>query len=61
LAASTVRAIDLRYLERWAAARRKPVLAQSGHQPPDQGVFCHLEAEESNAVALSRGAPSASR
>jgi hypothetical protein len=28
LPASTVRAIDLRYLERWAAARRKPVLAQ---------------------------------
>jgi transposase len=30
LAASTVRAIDLRYLERWAATRRKPVLAQMG-------------------------------
>jgi transposase len=30
LAASTVRAIDLRYLERWAADRRKPVLAQMG-------------------------------
>jgi transposase len=30
LPASTVRAIDLRYLERWAAARRKPVLAQMG-------------------------------
>jgi len=30
LAASTVRAIDLRYLERWAASRRKPVLAQMG-------------------------------
>ena len=30
LAASTVRAIDLRYLERWAAERRKPVLAQMG-------------------------------
>ena len=29
-AASTVRAIDLRYLERWAASRRKPVLAQMG-------------------------------
>ena len=27
---STVRAIDLRYLERWAAARRKPVLTQMG-------------------------------
>jgi transposase len=30
LAASTVRAIDLRYLERWAASRRKPGLAQMG-------------------------------
>ena len=30
LAASTVRSIDLRYLERWAASRRKPVLAQMG-------------------------------
>lgn len=27
---STVRAIDLRYLERWAAARKKPVLRQMG-------------------------------
>ena len=30
LAASTVRAIDLRYLERWAASRRKPPLRQMG-------------------------------
>ena len=30
LPASTVRAIDLRYLERWAAARRKPALTQMG-------------------------------
>jgi transposase len=30
LAASTVRAIDLRYLQRWAAARRKPALRQMG-------------------------------
>lgn len=30
LAASTVRAIDLRYLERWQAGRRKPVLRQIG-------------------------------
>ena len=30
LAASTVRAIDLRYLERWAATRRKPALRQMG-------------------------------
>src|SRR5215472_11277462 len=30
LAASTVRAIDLRYLKRWAAERRKPVLRQMG-------------------------------
>lgn len=30
LAASTVRGIDLRYLERWASARRKPALRQMG-------------------------------
>jgi transposase len=30
LPASTVRAIDLRYLERWAAARRKPALELMG-------------------------------
>jgi transposase len=30
LPASTVRAIDLRYLKRWAAARRKPALALMG-------------------------------
>ena len=30
LAASTVRAIDLRYLQRWAARRRKPALKQMG-------------------------------
>jgi transposase len=30
LAASTVRAIDLRYLERWHASRRKPALRQMG-------------------------------
>jgi len=30
LAASTVRGIDLRYLERWAATRRKPALRQMG-------------------------------
>jgi len=30
MAESTVRAIDLQYLERWAAARRKPALRQMG-------------------------------
>jgi transposase len=30
LAETTVRAIDLRYLERWAAARRQPALRQMG-------------------------------
>lgn len=30
LAESTVRSIDLRYLERWAAARRQPALRQMG-------------------------------
>jgi transposase len=37
LAASTVRAIDLRYLERWAASRRRPVLAQIGVDEIDLG------------------------
>src|SRR5882762_6040796 len=30
VAASTVRAIDLRYLERWAQGRRRPALRQMG-------------------------------
>ncbi|MGA7234435.1 MAG: hypothetical protein WBY44_02070 [Bryobacteraceae bacterium] len=30
LAASTVRSVDLRYLERWSAQRRKPALRQLG-------------------------------
>ena len=30
LAASTVRAIDLRYLQRWAQSRRRPALRQMG-------------------------------
>ena len=30
LAASTVRAIDLRYLQRWAQGRRRPALRQMG-------------------------------
>jgi hypothetical protein len=30
LSPSTVRAIDLRYLKRWAASRRKPALRQMG-------------------------------
>ena len=30
LSASTVRAIDIRYLKRWAASRRKPALRQMG-------------------------------
>jgi transposase len=30
LASSTVRAIDVRYLQRWAAGRRKPALRQMG-------------------------------
>src|SRR5205814_9575476 len=30
LAASTARAIDLRYVERWAQSRRKPALRQMG-------------------------------
>src|SRR6202166_712969 len=53
LAASTVRAIDLRYLKRWAAARRKPALRQMGvdeiHLEKKQKfltVVCNLETGE---------------
>ena len=50
---STVRAIDLRYLERWAATRRKPVLRQMGVDEIYLGkkqkfltVVCNLETSE---------------
>jgi transposase len=50
---STVRAIDLRYLERWAAARRKPALRQMGVDEIHLGkkqkfltVVCNLETGE---------------
>ena len=53
LAESTVRAIDLRYLERWAAARRKPALRQMGVDEIHMGkkqkfltVVCNLETAE---------------
>jgi transposase len=53
LAASTVRAIDLRYLERWAGARRMPALRQMGVDEIHLGkkqkfltVVCHLETSE---------------
>ncbi|HET7751280.1 MAG TPA: ISL3 family transposase [Terriglobales bacterium] len=53
LAESTVRAIDLRYLERWAAARRKPALRQMGVDEIHLGkkqkfltVVCNLETAE---------------
>src|ERR1700682_1131535 len=53
LAASTVRAIDLRYLKRWAAARRKPALRQMGVDKIHLGkkqkfltVVCNLETSE---------------
>src|SRR6202166_971941 len=53
LAASTVRAIDLRYLKRWAAARRKPALRQMGVDEIHLGkkqkfltVGCNLETGE---------------
>ena len=53
LAESTVRAIDLRYLERWAAARRKPALHQMGVDEIHMGkkqkfltVVCNLETSE---------------
>jgi len=53
LAASTVRAIDLRYLERWSAARRKPPLHHIGVDEIYLGknqkflsVVCNLETAE---------------
>ena len=53
LAECTVRAIDLRYLERWAAARRKPALHQMGVDELFVGtkgkfitVVCNLETAE---------------
>jgi transposase len=51
--ASTVRAIDLRYLERWSASRRKPALRQMGVDEIHLGkkqkflsVVCNLETAE---------------
>jgi transposase len=53
LAESTVRAIDLRYLERWAVCRRKPALRQMGVDEIYLGkkqkfltVVCNLETAE---------------
>lgn len=53
LAESTVRAIDLRYLERWDAARRRPALRQMGVDEIHLGkkqkfltVVCNLETGE---------------
>ena len=53
LAASTVRAIDLRYLERWNASRRRPPLRQMGVDEIHLGkkqkfltVVCNLETAE---------------
>ena len=53
LAESTVRAIDLRYLERWEARRRQPPLRQMGVDEIYQGkkdkfltVVCNLETGE---------------
>jgi len=50
VAESTVRAIDLRYLERWDAARRQPPLRQMGVDEIHMGkkqkfltVVCNLE------------------
>ena len=53
LAESTVRAIDIRYLERWEASRRKPPLRQMGVDELYRGkkgkfltVVCNLETGE---------------
>jgi len=59
--ASTVRAIDLRYLERWAAARRKPALIQMGVDEIHLGkkqkfitVVSNLESGEPVGFGLER-------
>lgn len=59
-AASTVRGIDLRYLEGWAAGRRKPALKQMGVDEIDVGkktkfltVVSNLEAGE--PLGLGKG------
>lgn len=61
LAPSTVRAIDLRYLERWQAGRRKPVLRQIGVDEIHLGkkakfvtVVCDLETGEPNWMGRER-------
>jgi transposase len=53
LAASTVRAMDLRYLERWNGSRRKPALRQMrvdeiylGKKQKFLSVVCNLETRE---------------
>jgi transposase len=53
LPASTVRAIDLRYLQRWSASRKKPALRQMGVDEIYLGkkqkfltVVCNLETSE---------------
>jgi hypothetical protein len=53
LAASTVRAIDLRYLQRWARSRKKPALRLMGvdeiHLRKKQkflSIVCNLEGGE---------------
>jgi hypothetical protein len=54
MAESTVRAIDLRYLERWAASRRRPALRQMGVDEIHLGkkqkfltVVCNVETARS--------------
>ena len=58
---STVRTIDLRYLERWAATRRKPALRQIGVDELHLGkkhkfltVACNLETSEPPWVGRER-------
>jgi hypothetical protein len=57
LAASTVRAIDLRYLERWDAKRCQPPLRQMGVDEIYRGkkgkfltVVCNLETRRAAVV-----------
>lgn len=61
LAESTVRAIDLRYLERWEASRRQPALRQMGVDELYKGkkdkfltVVCNLETGEPLSLGKER-------
>jgi hypothetical protein len=58
---STVRAIDLRYLERWSASRRKPALRQMGVDEIYLGKKTKFVTVVDDAVTVARTAPATVR